>query len=115
MTHVEHYERHATVRKVVDGDTLHLTVDLGCDTCINMTVRLAGINAPENSTPEGRSATAFVVAWVATHGPRGLIVRTTKDRREKYGRYLVDLLPAGGGPSLVTMLLEAGHAVPYLT
>lgn len=112
MTHLEHYERHATVRKVVDADTLHLTVDLGCDTCINMTVRLYGVNAPENSTPEGRAATAFVVAWVAAN-PH-LAVRTVKDRREKYGRYLADLLPADGGPSLCTVLLGAGHATVYL-
>lgn len=108
------YERTATVGKVVDGDTLHLYVDLGCDITVAMTVRLAGLNAPETSTVAGRAAKAYVEKWVTTHGPV-FRLRTAKDRREKYGRYLADLLPAiEGGPSLCQELLADGHAVPYL-
>lgn len=108
------HERTATVRKVVDGDTLHLAVDLGCDITVAMTVRLAGINAPETSTQEGRDAKAVVERWVAAHGPV-FRLRTAKDRREKYGRYLADLLPAVDGErSLCEELLFTGHAVPYL-
>lgn len=29
-------------------------------------------------------------------------------------RYLADLLPYDGSPSLCTALLESGHAVPYM-
>ncbi len=106
------FERHATVTKVVDGDTLWLSVDLGCDTQLRMSIRLAGINAPETSTPEGRDAALFAADWVRNHGPV-FVLRTLKDRKEKYGRYLADLLPADATPSLCNALLEAGHAAPY--
>ncbi len=108
------FERRATVTKVVDGDTLHIAADLGCDVTVRMTVRLAGVHAPETSTPEGRTARAFVEEWVAQNGPV-LRLRTVKDRREKYGRYLADLLPLVEGGSLCQALLDTGHAVPYLT
>lgn len=107
------YERHATVTKVVDGDTLHLDVDLGCDITVAMTVRLFGVNAPEHGTPEGDAATAFVRSWVATWGASPFRLRTVKDKREKYGRYLADLLTYDAEPSLCEALLAAGHAVPY--
>jgi len=109
------FERHATVAKVVDGDTLHLGVDLGCDTRLAMTVRLYGVNTPELPTPEGVAARDFVSRWLADHqaAETPLVVRTVKDRREKYGRYLVDLLPVDGSPSLCQSLLDAGMAQPY--
>lgn len=108
------FERRATVTRVVDGDTLHLSVDLGCDIDIAMTVRLYGLNAPEHGTMDGNEATAFVERWVRDKaGEHGFRLRTVKDRREKYGRYLADLLPYDDGPSLCQALLAAGHAVPY--
>lgn len=106
------YPRTCVVLKVVDGDTLHVDADLGCDVRVAMTLRLYGINAPETSTPEGLTARSYVEMWVAGRGPR-FELRTVKDKREKYGRYLADLVDAGGA-SLVADLLEAGHAVPYL-
>lgn len=116
------FERQATVGRVVDGDTLHLAVDLGCDVDLAMTVRLYGLNTPELPTPEGVAAKAFVTEWVTEHGPV-FALRTVKDRKEKYGRYLADLVPLDLTPepdsrtyptSLCTALLDAGHAVPYL-
>jgi micrococcal nuclease len=47
------YEYHCEVMRVVDGDTLHLDVDLGCDVHTLMTVRLDGIDAPEMRTAPG--------------------------------------------------------------
>lgn len=108
------YPRTCTVAAVVDGDTLHVLADLGCDLTLAMIVRLYGINAPEHNTPAGPPATAFTTAWVATHGPTFELL-TVKDKREKFGRYLADLVPLTGDPtSLCTALLASGHAVPYL-
>lgn len=107
------YERHATVVKVVDGDTLHLLTDLGCDTTLAMIVRLYGINAPEKSTTAGVVARDFVQRWVDTSGPT-FVLRTVKDSREKYGRYLADLVPIAGGDTLCAALLASGNAVYYL-
>lgn len=108
------YERCAIVTRVVDGDTLHLDVDLGCDTTLAMTVRLYGLNAPEMNTEAGKAAKAFVEEWVWNRGNDLFLIRTVKDKKEKYGRYLADLLPYDGSPSLCTALLESGHAVPYM-
>lgn len=108
----EFYERQAHVMRVVDGDTLHLLVDLGCDIQLAMAVRLLGLNAPEKNTEEGKVAKLFVEAWVRDYGP-WFIVRTQKDKREKYGRYLADLLPLDGGDSLCTRLLNSNQAKPY--
>ena len=107
------YERIATVLRVVDGDTLHVAADLGLDVVANVTVRLYGINAPEMSTDVGKAAKVFVEAWVKDRGPV-FALRTVKDKREKYGRYLADLVPADGSPTLCAALLASGHAVYYV-
>ena len=106
------YEYKATVTRVVDGDTLWLDLDLGCDTRLKMSVRLFGVNCPEMGTNEGRAAKAFVEAWVAR--VPYVVVKTEKDKREKYGRYLATLLPPLGERSLNRDLMVAGHAVEYL-
>jgi micrococcal nuclease len=121
------YEYRANVVRVVDGDTLHIDLDLGIDCHTLLTVRLWGVNAPEHGTPEGDAATAYVENWVHNHaGPGGLVeIATYKDRKEKYGRYLGTILGwaegieeeerASAAPdrSLNAMLVEAGHAVEY--
>jgi micrococcal nuclease len=107
------YEYSCTVQRVVDGDTLHLNVDLGCDVSIHMTARLAHVNAPEMNTPQGPVAKAFVEAWIVQHGPK-FIVETIKDHKEKYGRYLVVLVELG--PDEMTLnnsLIDEGLAVRY--
>jgi endonuclease YncB( thermonuclease family) len=108
------YEYTAQVIRVVDGDTLHAEVDLGCDVRIALTIRLARLNAPEMRTPQGPPAKAFTEAWVAAHGS-AVILRTIKDRREKYGRYLAEVLSGVGSDalSLNQALLDGGFAVPY--
>lgn len=108
------YERRCTVERVVDGDTLHLVADMGCDLTLRMIVRLYGVNAPEMSTDAGHAAKAFVEQWVTAYGPV-FSLRTVKDKREKFGRYLADLMPLGTAPtSLCTALLATGNAVFYL-
>jgi micrococcal nuclease len=108
------YERRATVTSVWDADTLHIVASLGCDTQLAMTVRLYGLNAPELSTAEGKAAKTWVETWVADHAAAGFVLRTVRDKREKYGRWLADLLPLDGSDSLCQALLASGNAVPYM-
>lgn len=108
------YDYTATLIRVVDGDTLHLAVDLGCDITINLTIRLAGVDCPELSTVEGKAARDFTAGWfAAADAGAQLQLLTTKDRREKYGRYLGTVLYAAGGPSLNDALVINGHAKAY--
>lgn len=102
------YEYRALILRVVDGDTVHADVDLGFDAHQRMTLRLAGINAPEMGTPEGVAAKQWLAdALLGAHaGP--LTIRTVKDRREKYGRYLATLYV--NGVDLNEAMVAAGHA-----
>jgi micrococcal nuclease len=116
---VSMYQYAATVVSVHDADTVRLTVDLGCDTSIRMTVRLAGINAPELSTPEGKVARDYLMT-VLLPG-RSIWIATVKDKREKYGRYLGYIYLdksameiAIPGTSVNDVLVTKGYAVPYL-
>lgn len=107
------YEYIAVVWKVVDGDTMHLNLDLGCDVSMRMTVRLAGLNTPEMSTDEGVAAKDFVNEWLSYHAAGGKVrVLTIKDRKEKYGRYLANIWSVDLKHCLNTDLLKNGHAAP---
>lgn len=102
------YEYACELIRIVDGDTAHVRVDLGLDVRFDITLRFAGINAPELNTPEGPPARQFVVDNL----PLVFTIRTVKDHREKYGRYLAWLL-LSDGRCLNRMLVDAGHAVGY--
>lgn len=108
------YEYNAKVLNVVDGDTLHMDVDLGCDVHTHLTVRLYGVDCPEKNTPEGQAAKQYTKDWLMSHSdPKGyVILKTLKDRREKYGRYL-GIIDHYQEQSLNDALIENGHAVSY--
>lgn len=107
------YEYKAEVIRVIDGDTVHLMVDLGMDVKIACKCRLYGINAPEMNTQEGKAAKNY--AEVLLSEQREWIVKTFKDRREKYGRYLVLICdPEEHQPSINDQMIAAGHAVRYM-
>ena len=44
------YEYNAVVDRVVDGDTIDVTIDLGFKVWKKMRVRMEGINTPESRT-----------------------------------------------------------------
>lgn len=103
------YQYRCKVTRVVDGDTLRVTVSLGLDTYQDITLRLSGLDAPEMSTPEGKAAKAWVQDWLIAHEDDGgwLPLDTIKDHREKYGRYLAVV------GDLNADLLSNGIARPY--
>lgn len=84
---------------VYDGDTVRVDIDLGC--CVwlrDEAIRLYGINAPElrgSERSEGLISAAALRDWidlaVNTDGAE-LWIRTHKDRKGKYGRWLGELL-----------------------
>lgn len=114
------YEYAGTVIRVVDGDTLHVEVDLGMNIRTDMSLRLYGINAPEKDTQAGRDAKEVLELLLPVS--RLVIVRTFKDRREKYGRYLATVWLKGDDMpmshealdgSVNERMVKEGHAVPY--
>ena len=111
------YEYMATIRRVVDGDTIDVTLDLGFDILYNSRIRLLGINTPESRTRDleekalGLAAKARVKELCPIDST--VMVKTTKDGRGKFGRILGEIFTATELPSINDMLLEEGHAVEY--
>ena len=83
----------AELIRVVDGDTVDLIIDLGFDTLRKERFRLYGIDAPEMNTAEGKDAKAWLIGVLGPYG--AIYVETlqhnTKDKRDKYGRFLAVL------------------------
>lgn len=111
------YQYRAALVNVVDGDTLDLNIDLGLEVHLMKRVRLAGLNAPEKNTSEGVIAQTFVHMWMSDYANGGdLTIATVKDRKEKFGRYLVYIHPfttLGVPKSLNQAMIESGHALPW--
>lgn len=126
------YQYDAEVIEVVDGDTLHLNVtlinvDLGFDTRLThsqrVTVRLTGIDTLPQSTPGGAKATDWLKREIfgapedVVPNAGRVIIRTTKDKKEKYGRYLAEIWIFGDDPdndlSVNDIMVELGLAIPY--
>lgn len=96
--------------RVVDGDTLAVTIDLPPYNEIDKKLRLRGINCPEMDTPAGNAAKRFVQALLDR--AKSVLVTTTKP--DKYDRYLADVFlvsESGEEIFLNNALLESGHAV----
>lgn len=127
------YEAHAQISQrhpdgVVDGDTMIVNIDQGMNHwAMGQYIRFAGINAPEISTDEGKTAKAFLQTIVDGIDP--LYLATVEyNEFEKYGRVLAviftapptqfnwadavltDLLPG----SVNQAMIDSGNAVSYL-
>lgn len=101
------YNYKAIVNKIVDGDTVNLTIDLGFRLTYTANCRLAGINAPEINTIEGKSAKGFL-AVILPYGSDVDIISTGLD---KYGRPIV-VIKYNGTDINIKMITE-GFAVKY--
>ncbi len=109
----------ARVRRVIDGDTLDLSIDVGFGIFTEQRARLKAINAPELKTNTGQAAQAFLKKYLSSC-PH-VVIRTQK--AGMYGRWLVDVfaLPAEKDPRVIAsegahlnqVLLEMGHAQKY--
>ncbi len=108
------YQYRATLVRVVDGDTVALNVDLGFRIAFGDLFRLANVDAPELNAPDpaervrARAAAEYLRQQL---DGKALIIRTDKDRREKYGRFLANVYVDGA--CINDSLVQAGHAVPY--
>jgi endonuclease YncB( thermonuclease family) len=100
----------AKVRRVVDGDTLAVSVLLP-DYEMDEKLRLRGLDCPEMDTPEGKAAKRFAEALLLD----AVEVTITTSKFDKYDRYLADVhirCPSGEEIFLNNALLQNGHAVP---
>ena len=109
------YEYRAIIRRVVDGDTVDITLDLGFDILYNNRIRLLGIDTPESRTRDLEEKKLGLAAKdrVKELCPVGstVTVKTTKDGRGKFGRILGEIYV--GDVNVNKLLVEEGHAVEY--
>lgn len=98
----------AVVDKVVDGDTIHMRLDIGFDITIYGRCRVYGINAPEVRTAAGQTAKLFAQSLL---GP-GDDVSVVSHSWDKYGGRFDGTITLSDGSNFATLMLNAGHAVP---
>ncbi len=91
--------------RYLDGDTVELDVDLGMRIWIRLICRLYGINAPEMDTPAGPMVLERLTTFHISQ------CRTYRDRRDKYGRMLVELFD--GGRNINRVLFDEGLVAKY--
>jgi len=110
------------INRVVDGDTIDVTIDLGIDRYKKERVRIAGVDTPEKRTRDldekelGIDATNWMKEKLdgAISGDDDLIIRTELvGGMGKYGRLLGWLYIGDGETSLNEQMIEEGYAWAY--
>ena len=110
------------INRVVDGDTIDVTIDLGFDLYKKERVRVAGVDTPEKRTRDkeekelGLDATAWLKEKLdgALRGDDELIIRTELvGGVGKYGRLLGWLYIGDDELSLNELMIEEGYAWAY--
>ena len=110
------------IDKVVDGDTIDVTIDLGFDLYKKERVRIAGVDTPEKRTRDleekalGLDATYWMKKQLedTIAGDEELIIRTElKGGTGKYGRLLGWLYVGDSTLSLNEQMITEGYAWAY--
>jgi micrococcal nuclease len=104
------------VTKVVDGDTIDVTLDMGFDILYQQRVRLFGIDTPESRTRDkvekvyGLKSKKFLQEQIKK--AKRVSIKTYKgDETGKFGRILGDVFL--DGKSVNSLMCQKGHAVEY--
>ena len=110
------------VNRVVDGDTIDVTIDLGFDLYKKERVRVAGVDTPEKRTRDleekelGIEATNWAKEKLdgAISGDDDLVIRTELvGGMGKYGRLLGWLYIGDSELSLNELMIDEGYAWSY--
>lgn len=106
----ELYSYQAWIKRVLDGNTIEVVMDLGFGFTTQETLRLRAIEAPEIKTPAGIKAKEFLEKTLTGASP--FFIKTSKS--DKSDRYLADVFitdKTGEELYLNNELIEKGHAV----
>ncbi|MBT0607544.1 thermonuclease family protein [Aequorivita echinoideorum] len=106
------YQYKAKVIDVYDGDTITAMVDLGFFHFQQMKFRLYGIDTPEIRGEEREQGLIVRDILREMILDKEVIINSYKDKQEKYGRYLANIVIDGLDVNL--WLVENGHAREYL-
>ena len=110
------------INRVLDGDTIDVTIDLGFDLYKKERVRVAGVDTPEKRTRdlEEKELGIHATNWLkeklegAVAGDDDLVIRTELvGGVGKYGRLLGWLYIGDGNVSLNEAMIDEGYAWAY--
>jgi len=108
------YEYQCEVKRIVDGDTVDVIIDLGFSIHFSTRVRLYGIDTPESRTRDkdekvrGFLSKDYLKEWL---DQGGVIIRTYRDKKGKFGRVLGEMVV--GGRNINLLMVEENLAVKY--
>ena len=111
---VEMYEYKCEVKRIVDGDTVDVIIDLGFSILYSTRVRLYGIDTPESRTRDkdekvrGFLSKYYLTDWLEKGD---VIIRTHRDKKGKFGRVLGEMVV--GGKNINLLMVDENHAVKY--
>lgn len=114
------YQYASKLVKVVDGDTVDLTVDLGFMVSVFSRFRLEGINAPElkNETLAAGKASKVHLESLLADAQLG-VIRLDSTGKDKYGRWVAKLYyvsqSTGELVDVCQRMIADGFAVPFMT
>jgi len=109
------YEYRAKYLSNYDGDTVKFRVDLGFSIHFDITVRLSGINTHElrdaNTELREKGYVAKYRVKELLESADEIIIKTERDKKGKYGRYLAEVIY--DGTNLNQQLMDEGLAEAY--
>ena len=113
------FEYHIKITRVVDGDTVDCSIDLGFDIHTHKRIRLYGINAPESRTSNkeekqrGMAAKYRLMELIDSAEE----IRLISHGKGKFGRVIGELLYNLPNESkwinISEQMIQENHAVPY--
>jgi micrococcal nuclease len=114
------YEYSCTIRRVVDGDTVDVDIDLGFDIILtDQRIRLHGIDAPESRTTDTEEKKFGLLAkdFLKSKLGKKALLKTHKDAKGKFGRILGEFTVYDGEKdrwiTVNQLMIEKKFAVPY--
>ena len=81
----------AKVKRVVDGDTVDLEIDLGFHVVIRERGRLLNVDTPERGHHDWARATETFGNLLSKEADGGGYINVTCSGKGKYGRWLIDI------------------------
>jgi micrococcal nuclease len=106
------------IHKIVDGDTIDASIDLGFDISLEKRIRLAGVDTPESRTTDLKEKAMGLESkeWLKKklEGAKDIIIKTElPDSTEKYGRIIGHLFINRQETSLNNQMIDEGYALAY--
>ena len=114
------YEYKCKVKRVVDGDTMDVILDLGFSVHHAVRVRMAGIDTPESRTRDkdekarGKLSKAFLKESIK--GKKIVLKTKIKDAKGKFGRVIAEVwaeFEEGSLRNINELMIKECYAVKY--